>query len=183
MTAQRLHPNRSIYASKIDFKSAYPQCHLSASTAIQCCTQLPLIDVDDNILLMYIQETFGGSPSPNEWGALAEPVCDLANAILHDNDWDPHTLHLPIQHLVPSSITLDDSVPFGEAKELIVAIQIDSRGINDIYVDDIVPPTCRVQTTCHDAQVLRYLQSMQRHAKITKMTRHLENSWKVVTSL
>ena len=33
-------PNRAILASKVDFKSAYRRCHLSAATALQTCTQL-----------------------------------------------------------------------------------------------------------------------------------------------
>ena len=50
-------------------------------------------------------------------------------------------LHSRIQHLIPEPITLDDNIPFGEGRELIVNIQVDPRGTNDVYVDDIIPLT------------------------------------------
>ncbi len=158
IAARRRFPGVPIYASKIDFKSAYRRCHLSAKTAIQCCTQLPLSDGED-VMLVYLRETFGGSPSPHEWGALAEPVCDLANVVTHDDDWNPRDLHSPIQHLVPAPITLDDDIPFGEGRELIVNIPINPRGINDIYVDDIIPLTVGLPNTdnmlrCESAALL-----------------------------
>ena len=146
VAARRKFPGVPIYASKVDFKSAYRRCHLSARTAVQCCTQLPLSDRED-VMLVYLRETFGGSPSPHEWGALAEPICDLANVVMHDDDWNPSDLHSPIQHLVPSPITLDSGIPYGEGRELIVNIPINPRGINDIYVDDIIPLTVGLPNT------------------------------------
>ncbi len=51
----------------------------------------------------------------------------------------PSTLHSSTQHLVPPPKFLDDNVPFGIGKELIVDIEIDPKGIHDIYIDDIIP--------------------------------------------
>ena len=158
IAARRRFPGVPIYASKVDFKSAYRRCHLSARTAIQCCTQLPSSNGDD-LMLVYLRETFGGSPSPNEWGALAEPICDLANVVMHDDDWNPRDLRSPIQHLVPTPITLDSDIPFGEGRELIVNIPINPRGINDVYVDDIIPLTVGLPNTdnmlrCESAALL-----------------------------
>ena len=65
VAARRQYPGIPIYASKVDFKSAYRRCHQSARTAIQCCTQLPLRDGED-VMLVYLRETFGGSPSPHD---------------------------------------------------------------------------------------------------------------------
>ena len=110
-------------------------------------------------MLVYLRETFGGSPSPHEWGALAEPICDLANVVMHDDDWNPRDLRSPIQHLVPTPITLDSDIPFGEGRELIVNIPINPRGINNIYVDDIIPLTVGLPNTdnmsrCESAALL-----------------------------
>ena len=69
---------------------------------------------------------------PNEWGVLAEPICDIANVLLHDDNWNPRDLHSPIQHLVPMPITIDNDIQFGEGKELIVNIPINPRGMNDV---------------------------------------------------
>ena len=43
---------------------------------------------------------------------------------------------MPVQHLVPNKITLEDDIPFGIGRDLIVDIPVDSRGIVDLYIDD-----------------------------------------------
>ena len=80
--------------------------------------------------------TFGGAPGPYEWGGIAEPICDLAMRILHDPTWYPKTLHAPNPYLVPPPVILDDSIPLGIGKQLIVNVPIDPRGFTDIYIDD-----------------------------------------------
>jgi hypothetical protein len=80
--------------------------------------------------------TFGGSPCPLEWGSIAESICDLANAILLSNEWDPLSLQSPAQHLVPNKIILEDGIPFGIGRDLIVDITVDPRGTVDLYIDD-----------------------------------------------
>jgi hypothetical protein len=61
IAARRKYPGRRIIANKIDYKSAFQRCHLSAVTAIQCCAQLPT----QELILLYLQLTFGGCPCPN----------------------------------------------------------------------------------------------------------------------
>ena len=133
IAAWRKYPTQRIFATKIDFKSAFRRCHLNARTALQTCTQLP----DDDLLVVSLRLSFGGRPCPQEWGVLAEPICDLTNTLLKPNDWNPNTLFSPYQKLVPPKLPLQDSVPFGEAKELAVEIPIDLRGQSDVYIDDI----------------------------------------------
>jgi hypothetical protein len=36
---------------------------------------------------------------------------------------------------------MDDNVPFGIGKELIVEIEVNLRGTHDIYIDDMIPLT------------------------------------------
>ncbi len=124
-------------ASKIDLKSAFQGCNLSAATVTQCCTQLPV----EELILLYLHLTFGGSPCPNKWGAFSEPICNLATAILHNNSWDPTNLHSPTQNLVPPPRTMDDDMPFGIGKELIVEIKVNPRGTHNIYIDNMIPLT------------------------------------------
>ncbi len=69
---------------------------------------------------------FGGAPCPSEWGVISESACDLANAILHDDDWDPSTLAAPIK--VPQQKILEADLPFGVGRDLIVDLPIDPRG-------------------------------------------------------
>jgi hypothetical protein len=72
-------------------KSAYQRCHLNATTAIKTITQL----TDDELCIIMLCLTFGGTPCPFEWNIIAESIRDLANAILHDDTWDPTTLYAP----------------------------------------------------------------------------------------
>ncbi len=78
-------------------------------------------------------------PCPLEWGAISESVCNLINAILQHDDWDPLTLFATAaQAHVPSKEVLSDDVPFGIRQDLIVDIPVDARGIFDVYIDDFI---------------------------------------------
>jgi len=92
--------------------------------ASQTCTQLP----SEGLALLMLRLTLGGAPCPSEWGS--------ANAILLNDEWDPLSLQLPAQHLVPNKIILEDDIPFGIGKDLIVDIPVDSRGTVDLYINN-----------------------------------------------
>ena len=67
-------------------------------------------------------------------------ICDLATtAILHDDKWDPQSLHAPDPELlVPKKKRLDDSIPLGIGSDLIVDVPVDPRGMGDVYIDDMI---------------------------------------------
>jgi hypothetical protein len=143
VAARRKFPNKPIVLQKIDVKSAYRRCHLNAATAIRTITQL----TDDELCIIMLRLTFGGAPCPFEWNIISESIRDLANAILHDDNWDPTTLFAPCQHLVPSMTLMDDDIPFAEGAEQIVDIPIDPRGTGDIYIDDFIETTIVIEGT------------------------------------
>jgi len=151
VAARRLFPDSPILSQKVDFKSAYRRCHLSARTAVQTCTQLPAED----IAIIALRLTFGGTPCPFEWGAISETICDLALAILQHEDWDPLILHAPDQDLVPPTARLDDSAPFGAGRDLIVDVPVDPRGTADIYIDDIIGLSVDVEGSNNDLRLAR----------------------------
>ncbi len=110
VAARKKYPNTRILATKLDIKAAFRRCHLNASTAIQICTQLPELC----LALMMLRLTFGGAPCPSEFGAISETICDLINAILQHDDWDPLTLFAEkAQAHAPTKETFEDDVPFG----------------------------------------------------------------------
>ena len=74
-------PNKRIFLSKFDLKSAYRRCHMNYDTAIQSITQDPTLD----IAMMTLRLTFGGSPNPNNFGLVSESICDLANHLLSNS--------------------------------------------------------------------------------------------------
>jgi hypothetical protein len=108
--------------------------------ATQTGTQLIKI----GILLMMLWLSFGGKPCPFEWGVISETICDLANAILLSNDWDPSELFAPNQHLVPERELLEPDVPFATGAKLIVKIPVDPRGTHDVYIDNIIGLTVNI---------------------------------------
>jgi hypothetical protein len=120
VAAKRKHPNQQKLASKIDYKSGYCRDSLHTSTALQTVTQIP----EDNIAIITLRLTFGGSPGPFKWGVMSKTICDLANKLLKCKDCDPLTLHLSVQKEIPTCQYLDNNIPFAEGRELIVEVPI-----------------------------------------------------------
>jgi hypothetical protein len=92
---------------------------------------------------------------------MSEIMCDLTTAILHNIEWDPMMLFGRNQHLVPPPRRLDNQIPFGKGSKLIVDINVDSRGMNDIYIDDLVSLTVEVEGSdnliqCNRAPLLMF---------------------------
>ena len=93
-----------------------------------------------------LRATFGGSPNPKEWSIISESVCDLANAIMNDPDWDTNILHSPLQNRVPPDTLLPDNIPIAQALPTIVSPPLSMFAKNDIYIDDNV--TVALDTAC-----------------------------------
>ena len=91
VATRRKHPSLKIFAQKVDIKSAYRRLHLNAALAIQTCTQLPEL----NLAIASLRATFGGTYGPYEWGVISESICDLANAILLNDDLGSQRCYVP----------------------------------------------------------------------------------------
>ena len=137
VSARNRHPNVKIFASKTDFKSAYRRVHMAWETALQSCTQL----TEEEIAIISLRLTFGGSVCPAEWCVISEAATDLANAILHHPSWDPSELFSPLAKDIPKRIDLPDDVPFGVGRELVVDIELNEKGMSDVFIDDTFAQT------------------------------------------
>ena len=137
VATRRKYPNSKILASKVDYKSAYRRVHLAWQTALQTCTQLP----EQEIAVLSLRLTFGGSPCPTKWNSMSEPATDLANAILRHPEWNPNELFSPLSLALPKRVDLPDDVPFGEGKELVVDVPVDGHGSSEVYIDDTFTQT------------------------------------------
>jgi hypothetical protein len=142
-------PGQRILASKIDYKSAYHCGTLHFLTALQTAMQLP----DDKIALITLRLTFGAAPCPYEWGVISETIYDLANELLKCEDWEPKNLHASVQKDIPPWQYLDDDIPFGIGRELIVDIPTDPRGYADGYIDDTTALTVNLTGTQNAEQL------------------------------
>ncbi len=65
---------------------------------------------------------------------ISESICNLANALLLDDNWIPHQLAAPTS--IPVKQILDDDIPFRIGRDVIVDVPVDPRGILDVYIDD-----------------------------------------------
>jgi hypothetical protein len=130
------HPTVKILGGKSDIKSAYRRITLNGKTAVKCAIMC------QDLGLLSLRLTFGGSPCPNEWCIASELCTDLANDILHCKEWNPAELHSPHAPKLPTPQYLSDHIPFAPAAHLDVTIPEDDMGRIDDFIDDgiaIVP--------------------------------------------
>jgi hypothetical protein len=69
---------------------------------------------NDDLCIIMLHLTFGSTPCPFEWNIISKIIRNLANAILHDDAWDPTALFAPCQHLISPMVLLDNSILFAE---------------------------------------------------------------------
>ena len=125
------HPLRRILIAKYDFSDAYRRIAHSAQAAHQT------ISIVDNRAHMALRLTFGGSPNPPTWCAVAEVVTDLANEINHCPQWDHSTVHSPVQTVSPAKF-LPDHVPISPAFEMSACPYPVEAGKVDDFIDDLI---------------------------------------------
>ena len=65
-------------------------------------------------------------------------ITDLSSKLPLIPDWDPETLHSPLQPAVPSPKYVSDSVPLGQVKPMAVNIPTTGLGWGDTFIDDII---------------------------------------------
>ena len=138
--AKNKFPGRKIISSKIDYISAYRQCHVNVNMAIKICTQL----TEEDLKIVTLHLTFRGAPGPYEWGVLLESICDLSIAIMQDAVSDPTSLCAPNSHLVPPPLFLDDYIPIAEGQDMIIDVPVDARGTSNVYIDYTISLTVDV---------------------------------------
>ena len=130
----RFHnPHTPILIGKYDFTSAYKRLTMWGHSAAASST------VIDDIGLISLRLTFGGSPCPFLWCPMAEIITDLSNDILTCDDWNIDSLHSPHMPKIPEPTILDSSIPFQPALQADVNVPPTSTGKVDGYIDDIIP--------------------------------------------
>jgi hypothetical protein len=143
-------PITPLVMANYDLKAAYRRIHFTWKFALQSIVTLhglsPTTPEDsgssdpnlDQLALISLRMTFGGSPHPSEFSALSECLADLTNALLQVNDWDPDTLFSEHNDFLDDKPRLEnDTVPFAPARELLMDLQLSDRGAADVFIDDI----------------------------------------------
>jgi hypothetical protein len=126
------HPSTKIFICKVDLDAAFRRCTLASTTSNESLT------IFDNMLLIALRMTFGGSACPSLWGIISETLADLSNALVHNTHWNHNELYDTISDDLDHPLSLPDSLPFHPAKELSVTLPKNDLGQVDIYIDDII---------------------------------------------
>jgi hypothetical protein len=125
------HPRRRILIVKYDCSDAYRRIAHSAHQATH-----QTISIVDNRAHMALRLTFGGSPNPPTWCAMAEVVTDHSNEINHCPQWDHFTVHSPVQTIFPAKF-LPDHVPISQAFEMSTCpYPTEAKKVDD-FIDDL----------------------------------------------
>jgi hypothetical protein len=124
------HPEIKILGGKSDIKAAYRRISLHGDTAERCTIMY------NDLGLTSVRLTFGGSPCPNEFCLASELCTDLANDILHCDQWNPRELKSPHAEKIRDPVYLDSNIPYTKAKELDVILPTDDYGRIDDFIDD-----------------------------------------------
>jgi hypothetical protein len=111
-------------------KTAYRRAHLQLATAVECLAQL------DGLLFMMLRFPFCGKPCPAQWCTISEPICDLANELIHDALWSPSNLRSCYDEALPEPDRSHLETPFEAALPLAFHIPKNAVGAVDCYIDD-----------------------------------------------
>jgi hypothetical protein len=125
-------PNQRILLGKFDWKSAYKGAHLRLSTAVECMTCF------EDLSFMALRYTFGGRPCPSDWCSISESVCDLANELIQDPNWDHISLKSCYSGLLPEPERIESSVPFARAQPLAFMAPVNLIGSANVFIDDML---------------------------------------------
>jgi hypothetical protein len=138
--------------AKYDLKAAYRRVHFTWESALKSIVTLkglnsrtPTPNDDrhneqllDELALVSLRMTFGGSPHPSEFSGLSECIADLTNILLQSEDWDPDSLSSEYIRLLDQEPRLEEaSTPFAQARAMLVDPQLSEGGAADVFIDDI----------------------------------------------
>ena len=136
---RRRHPGKVIWIRKEDFKSAYRRMHLRARTAKRVAIRVFL--QGSWYLLLTLRHPFGGAPGPSQFCTFSDITVDTINDLLASKEWNEDEVASDFVKHIPKPQFFDASVPFAEAKELLVDIPPADNGKCDGYIDDLIS-TC-----------------------------------------
>ena len=131
------YPFVAILIGKLDYKSAFRRLHLRALAALRSVITTKGL-MEHPVALASLRVTFGGRPSPFSFSELSESVTDLANVLARCPSWDPRELRPTHSTLVGQPKLEEESIPFAQARKLLITPNTDKFGLIDVFLDDII---------------------------------------------
>ena len=133
---RKRYPQKNIWIRKEDLKSAYRRMHLNAKSAFTSAVRVRMKQAW--FILLSIRLPFGGSPCPSEFCLLSDILADLITDLLSCEHWDHRTVHSKYLQKIPEAVNLDPTIPFAQARNLIVSLPIEDQGKSDVFIDDLI---------------------------------------------
>ena len=127
--ARLRHPQKKIYIIKTDLDAAYRRIHVHPTIALK------QVSIVDQIAYIGLRLPFGSMPAPSLFCTISDAVFDLAQDLVDDESWQVDYLYSPNQHKLPTKSEMNDSIPFVQAKPLLVKVP-DRDCFIDGYIDD-----------------------------------------------
>jgi hypothetical protein len=126
------YPTDRILVAKYDIKQAFRRVHYHGADAVKC------LSIFNDLAIVQLRMTFGGSNCPTTWCALSEIAADLANEILDATDWDDDELQWNFQNLVPNASLPPTTEPLEPAQPTLLLPEPRPWGAVDVYIDDLI---------------------------------------------
>ena len=126
------YPNKRIFITKLDLEAAYCYLHVIAPIAVLITTILK------KIAYISLRLPFGVANGPSDFSLLSEPIMDLTNDIIQDEEWNPKEMYSPLQPEFDSmNKRYNNETPFGISHKLFVLMPF-HPALADGYIDDII---------------------------------------------
>jgi len=140
------NPGQRILCNKVDIDKAFRRLHTTPEISAKCCSTWHTHTIDSEGNLMKKSDTevgtiltrlpFGASAAPAKFSIFSEISFDLADELIHCEQWDTDELLPPLHEQIPQPSRLEDGIPFGPALPVDVQISPDTKGGAEGYVDD-----------------------------------------------
>jgi hypothetical protein len=131
----KAHPTTQNLMTKVDFKAAYQRLHIMSDTAAQAVVLI------EDMALVALRMTFGGSPNPSIWSDVFELACDTCNMLSRSNFWnaeDSPTFESPHQtRYIQQPVYLPNKVNLGQAWPMTFLLQSDTAPFTECYLDGL----------------------------------------------
>ncbi len=102
---------------------------MSSATAFESCC------IFDDMLLVSL---WLGFSCPNIWETIGQPICDLANELIQNSQWDYNEFFDPLSSQLLVQKCLPPDTLFGYALPLADNLPINDKGKGNIYIDDSI---------------------------------------------
>jgi hypothetical protein len=83
----------------------------------------------DQIILLPLRLTFGGSACPAEWCVVSEIITDLTNRILDHEHWDTYSIFPSLAPRIPMTNIYPPDIEYTTARPILVDLKLEANKV------------------------------------------------------